>query len=118
MNKAALIHEASSRPPAERAAFLDQACAGLPELRAAVEALLAAAPASEETGSEPPGQTASTALYEDSPAWQGGARPIAPPPADGDGARPQVDPARAIAGRYFPLEKLGEGGMGEIWIAQ
>ncbi len=42
MNEETLFQEALSRPPEERAAFLEQACAGRPELRAAVEALLAA----------------------------------------------------------------------------
>ena len=41
MNDEALFHEALAKPPAERAAFLDEACAGQPELRAAVEMLLA-----------------------------------------------------------------------------
>ena len=40
--KEMLFEEALSRPPEERAAFLGQAVAGRPELRAAVEALLAA----------------------------------------------------------------------------
>ena len=42
MNEETLFQEALSRSPEERAAFLEQACAGRPELRAAVEALLAA----------------------------------------------------------------------------
>jgi hypothetical protein len=42
MTEETLFHEALAKPPAERAAFLDTACAGQPELRAAVEALLAA----------------------------------------------------------------------------
>src|ERR1700674_3495033 len=46
MSEETLFHEALAKPPAERAVFLDQACAGQPELRAAVEALLAAHEAS------------------------------------------------------------------------
>ena len=42
MNEETLFGEALSRPPEERAAFLDQACADRPELRRAVEQLLAA----------------------------------------------------------------------------
>jgi hypothetical protein len=42
MTEETLFQEALSRSSEERAAFLEQACAGLPELRAAVEALLAA----------------------------------------------------------------------------
>jgi hypothetical protein len=37
----ALFDQAQQRPPAERAAFLDAACAGDPALRAEVESLLA-----------------------------------------------------------------------------
>ena len=42
MTEETLFQEALSRSPEERAVFLAQACAGRPELRAAVEALLAA----------------------------------------------------------------------------
>src|SRR5262249_57135190 len=42
MNEETLFQEALSRSPEERAAFLEQACSGRPDLRAAVEALLAA----------------------------------------------------------------------------
>jgi hypothetical protein len=43
MNEESLFHEALARStPQERAAYLDAACAGQPELRAAVESLLAA----------------------------------------------------------------------------
>jgi hypothetical protein len=42
MGEETLFHEALARPPAERAAFLEAACAGQPELRAAVDALLVA----------------------------------------------------------------------------
>ena len=39
MSEETLFHEALAKSPAERAAFLDAACAGQPGLRAAVEAL-------------------------------------------------------------------------------
>ena len=42
MNEETLFADALSRPPEERPAFLDAACAGRPDLRAAVDALLAA----------------------------------------------------------------------------
>jgi hypothetical protein len=41
MNEETLFREALSRSPAERAAFLEQACAGRPKLLATVESLLA-----------------------------------------------------------------------------
>ena len=49
MTEETLFHEALAKPPAERRAFLDLACAGKPQLRAAVEALLAAHAAASET---------------------------------------------------------------------
>ena len=43
MNEEEIFHEALARtPPAERAAYLEQACGGNPALRASVEALLRA----------------------------------------------------------------------------
>ena len=57
MNEETLFQEALSRSPEERAAFLDQACAGRPELRAAVEALLAAHEKSGNILDRPPAQT-------------------------------------------------------------
>ena len=43
MNDEEIFLEALARDPADRAAFLDRACAGDPALRASVEALLRAA---------------------------------------------------------------------------
>ena len=60
MSEETLFHEALAKPSAERAAFLDAACAGQPELRAAVEALLAAHEASGDfldTPRDDPAQT-------------------------------------------------------------
>ena len=60
MNEETLFNEALAKPAAERAAFLDAACAGQPQLRAAVEALLAAHERSGNVLDEPPvapGQT-------------------------------------------------------------
>jgi hypothetical protein len=45
MSEESLFHEALAEPPAQRVAFLDAACAGQPELRAAAEALSSLSPA-------------------------------------------------------------------------
>jgi hypothetical protein len=53
MTEESLFHDALAKPPAERAAFLDQACADQPALRAAIEALLAAHEASGNVLDQP-----------------------------------------------------------------
>jgi serine/threonine protein kinase len=120
-----LFHEALAKPAATRAAFLGRACAGQPDLRAAVEALLAAHEADADLLDRPAGQVGQTAGAD-----FGAARPLATGEyAPGPGERrfrranatdsgPAFAPGAVIAGRYKLLEQIGEGGMGKVWVAE
>ena len=90
---------------AERAAYLDEACAGNPALRVAVEALLRAQARDPEFLEQPAGSLGGTS---DAPL-AAGTRSLPP----GDTERPGT-----VIGPYKLLQQIGEGGMGTVFMAE
>ncbi len=120
---AALDHE----PGAERAAYLDSACVENADLRRRVDSLLAAHERADEilgSAREQSDGADTTDLNPDRPEAVPliASTPIPEPTfsqtsitANYEGT---TEPDLLIAGRYMLQQRIGEGGMGEVWVAK
>jgi serine/threonine protein kinase/tetratricopeptide (TPR) repeat protein len=95
----------------ERAAYLDEACAGAPELRQKVEALLEAYEAAGSFLERPVMDSGTTADLGDS----GCVSTPSPPHA---GATVFTEGPGTRIGPYTLLHQIGAGGMGAVWMAE
>jgi len=92
----AVLQQALDRPPLERASFLDEACAGDEELKEEANSLISAY---DKAGD-----------FIEQPAIAQDARVLVDDDTDGHIGR-EIGPYRII-------ERLGAGGMGEVYLAQ
>jgi len=91
----AIFQGALERPPAERSAFLEAACAGDPQLRRAVDRLLGSHEQARAVGflEEPAALAPASAAEDDGPA------------------------TGELVGRYRIVDRIGVGGMGAVFLA-
>ena len=91
--------------PVARSAYLDRVCAGDPQKRAAVEKLLAAEPLPE-------------AALPNGPPAAGEPTLLAPVPSGKPAPGTDLPSERVVAGKYKLLQRIGEGGMGTVYVAE
>src|SRR5207302_4224200 len=87
--------------PAQRRAYLEEACARQPDLRQQVEQLLRLHEGAGSFLEKPADESATT----------GALRAAVEPASSGEAAG-------AVIGPYKLIEQIGEGGMGTVWMAQ
>src|SRR4051794_17629749 len=98
INEEEIFQVAVALPAVERAAYLDGACEGRPELPASIARLIAAHD-DEDFMRRPADRTNSTAIEEQL-------------------ARLKPEEGGEMIGPYKLLQQIGEGGFGTVWMAE
>jgi serine/threonine-protein kinase len=116
----AILYQARTLPPAERAAFLNRACGQDEELRRRIEARLKAEaiwlPLNNADQAAGPGGTLILANGQ-APTRGGRAALRVPPPGLDKPHAERFLPGAKIGGRYRIVSLAGKGGMGEVYRA-
>ncbi|TVQ33079.1 MAG: serine/threonine protein kinase [Phycisphaeraceae bacterium] len=115
----AVFNEAAELTGAERSAYLDDACRNEPEVRARVEALLAAAEREDDFLSSPtsPGGQDDAGATLETPAPMGETPTLGDHHESSDQAAMYEGPGSQI-GPYKLLQSIGEGGFGSVFMAE